>query len=380
MHYISATRKKSCAACVKSKRRCDLQLPSCRRCRTKNLDCTYHSTEPRDKAKAARPDWPVQVSALDSPARFQLHQHNTTLDPRFAGFSTDGEACANPQDTWGLPLPSNYCIPEPRITNNPWSHEFAPSFLNNEQVHYVIDTIRAFVPSLAYTGSTQFAHQSLWDLYQPEAYQDSVAIASLYLCKNNRNKSILTNMIGSKITDLISTSSSWTLSDHLAGVQALIIYQIIRLFDPDLNQQTQAEENNALLELWAAQLWKRSFDEPQAFTNDYDAWVFEESLRRTIAMSVFTRCAWTCMTKDGLVDQAPVLVRLPLTRDQGAWERTSEDLATRSPPMPQGQETLVAYGDFSQSWTVDHKVEQLDPFTKLLLAACRGADDPRLLA
>jgi hypothetical protein len=354
MHYISATRKKSCAACVKSKRRCDLQLPSCRRCRTKNLDCTYHSTEPRDKAKAARPDWPVQVSALDSPARFQLHQHNTTLDPRFAGFSTDGGACASLQDTWGLPLPSNYCIPEPRITNGPWSHEFAPSFLNNEQVHYIIGTIRAFVPSLAYTGSTQFAHQSLWDLYQPEAYQDSVAIASLYLCKNNRNKSILTNMIGSKITD--------------------------RLFDPDLNQQTQAEKNNALLELWTEQLWKRSFDEPQAFTNDYDAWVFEESLRRTITMSVFTRCAWTCMTKDGLVDQAPVLVRLPLTRDQSAWARTSEDLATRSPPMPQEQETLVAYGDFSQSWTVDHKVEQLDPFTKLLLAACRGADDPRLLA
>jgi hypothetical protein len=380
MHHISATRKKSCTACVKSKRRCDLKLPSCQRCRAKKLVCTYAPTGVRNQEKAVQPDLPVQVSALDSSAQFQLHNHNTNLDPLFANFSSHGEACKSLQGICHLPLPLDYCIPEPRISKGPWPHSFALSFLNNEQIRYIVGALRAFVPSLAYTGSTQFVHQSLWDLYQPEAYQDSVAIASLYLYKNSKNKNILTNMIGSKITDLISASSNWTLLEHLAAVQALIVYQIIRLFDPDLNQQTQAEKNNALLELWAAQLWKRSFNEPPAFANDYDAWVFEESLRRTTMISVFTRCAWSCMTKDGLADQAPVLVRLPLTRDLSAWERTSENLTTISPPIPGKQETLVAYGDFSQSWTVNHRVEQLDPFTKLLLAACRGADDPRLLA
>ena len=373
MHHISATRKKSCAACVKSRRRCDLRLPSCKRCQAKKLACTYPPTDARtrDKEKAARPDLPVQVSALDKPAQIQLHHHNTNLDPRLADFSNLGEACRNLQGTCHLSLPLNYCIPAPCIGNGPGQHGSAPSFLNNQQVQYITDALRAFVPSLAHTGSTQFVHQSLWDLYQPEAYQDSVAIASLYL---------LTNMIVSKITDLISNSSTWTLLEHLAAVQALIIYQIIRLFDPHLNQQTQAEETNAVLQLWAARLWKRSFNDPPVFTNDYDAWVFEESLRRTMLISVFTRCAWGCMTKEGLVDEAPVLARLPLTRDLDAWERTSKDSTERSLPISGEQQTLVAYGDFSQSWTGDYKVEQLDPFTKLLLAACRGADDPRLLA
>jgi hypothetical protein len=35
--------------------------------------------------------------------------------------------------------------------------------------------------------------------------------------------------------------------------------------------------------------------------------------------------------------------------------------------------------DFTNKWTHEKEVETLDPFGKLLLAACRGGDDPRLL-
>jgi hypothetical protein len=38
-----STRRKSCVACVKAKRRCDLQNPLCTRCNTRGLLCNYVS-------------------------------------------------------------------------------------------------------------------------------------------------------------------------------------------------------------------------------------------------------------------------------------------------------------------------------------------------
>jgi hypothetical protein len=42
-------------------------------------------------------------------------------------------------------------------------------------------------------------------------------------------------------------SITWILTEHLAAVQALIIYQTVRLYDPILNLQEQAESHNTLL-------------------------------------------------------------------------------------------------------------------------------------
>lgn len=60
------------------------------------------------------------------------------------------------------------------------------------------------------------------------------------------------------------------LLEHLAAVQTLIIYQIIRLFDPSLDGQAQAQKQNILLETWAAHLWKRFFNESALFANCYE--------------------------------------------------------------------------------------------------------------
>jgi hypothetical protein len=172
---------------------------------------------------------------------------------------------------------------------------------------------------------------------------------------------------------LISASRTWTLSQHLAAVQALIIYQIIRLFDADLNLQASAEGYNVLLESWTARLWKRVFNEPQSFHTPYASWVFHESLRRTIILSVFVRCCWSCVTRDGLANQVPVLSKLPLSTNSVAWDCEPENWWVG------GDDELTSYGDMAYMWTSEKEVEKLDPFAKMLLAACRGKDDPRLL-
>jgi hypothetical protein len=64
----------------------------------------------------------------------------------------------------------------------------------------------------------------------------------------------------------------------------------------------------------------------------------------------------------------------------GGVETHSEDRATQSLPLSREQETLVSYEDLSKTRTHYQEVEQLDSFGRLLLVACRCANDPRLLA
>lgn len=404
--YISSTRKKSCHGCVKAKRRCDLGYPFCKRCFVKGLDCEYPNAakatfrDPEVIIRQATPDFAGPAAGVtyvnEPPAPAIDASIDTDIDPLIftSGIPSDSSpetwsnsACQARSNTRDWRDDWNQELSQLRLRATAAHHIcrtllpeiWAPSYLNDSQVQTVIRGLCAFVPDLAFSGSTTFIHQNLYSREQPQAYQDAVALSALYLTCNPRNQTILANSIGSKISNLTATSSRWTLSEHLAAVQALIIYQIIRLFDPSLNLQAQAEKHNTLLELWSAHLWKRFFNERQNFKDSYECWVFAESLRRTVLISVFTRCGWSIHTRGGLADQVPVLARLPFTRDMEAWTCEPDDWNVRTLSFISQEEMLVAYGDLTMTWSHAEPVERLDPFGKLLLAACRGGDDPRLL-
>lgn len=432
--YISSTRKKSCRACVKSKRRCDLGYPYCKRCYSKGLDCVYpiasssssSATAPlrRKKPLSHEDQLPAEVVLRQGTPELQLPLAsvvasttgiNFVLDPIFdstdlesicfgatavesssGGSSSSAEGVDERWNTWEIqPTPQTAPLqwPIPQLTRELIPSIIAPTYLNSAQVFYIVQALLDFVPNMAYSGSTTFLHK---DLYQSQSqsherstFQDCVAISALYMAHNTRNQHILASTITSKISHLISTSKSWTLSQHLAAVQALIIYQVIRLFDTTLNLQDQAARHNALLELWTAHLWKRFFNESLSHTSCHNAFVFNESVRRTVMMSVFVRCAWSCVTRDGLVDQLHVLARLPITRDVGVWKDGGGEWGSMGLERMRERERLCSYEGFVEGWSIGGGadgdgdggggVRGLDAFSRLLLAACRGKEDPRLL-
>ncbi|PNP51196.1 hypothetical protein THARTR1_08100 [Trichoderma harzianum] len=51
--YNPPPRKKSCAACIKAKRRCDFAVPACLRCSQRQIQCEYPSRTPQAKVKAS---------------------------------------------------------------------------------------------------------------------------------------------------------------------------------------------------------------------------------------------------------------------------------------------------------------------------------------
>ncbi|EOA81267.1 hypothetical protein ACJQWK_10561 [Exserohilum turcicum] len=375
--YISSTRKKSCTACVKAKRRCDLGYPFCKRCFVKGLDCSYPNPSKtpvsvRDAEVVIRRTTP-DISLPATTAHHHVGAHepgNIALDPLALAASDESTLEAWLQDGDG-------CSTTPELCRTLMPSVALPVILNNQQTIIVVEGLCALVNHMAYSGTTHFLHRNLYPHdAQPAAYQDCVAIAALYMAQNVRNTSILVNSINAKISIMIREARNWTLMNHLAAVQALIIYQIIRLFDPSLGAQADAVKHNALLETWATDLLKRSFYDTLSFPDAHARWVFNESLRRTVFMSVFTRCAWSVFTKGGLADQVHILAAMPLTKDLGRWTR--QDTLCGIESIPSKDEDLVSYLDLSRDWSYDKSVKELGPFGKFLLAPCRG-DDQRLL-
>ncbi|KAH7406199.1 hypothetical protein DE146DRAFT_436125 [Phaeosphaeria sp. MPI-PUGE-AT-0046c] len=413
--YISSTRKKSCFACVKAKRRCDLGYPFCKRCCLKGYDCKYPNATPQDAASSARraghvpaevvirhatPDLttPPLASDADSAANIpsssapfiNFSADDARIDPFLFQTSDSSGSSSSPESFNDFQTYHDWVVEKPRemprtmprtpLTRMLVPENTCPSFLTDAQVVFIVRNMSAFVTTMADSGTTSFLHQNLYQSHEPQAYQDCVAISALYLNKTVRNQRILARAIGAKIASMAADAKTWTLPQHLAAVQAMIIYQIIRLFDPDLNLQQEAERHNNLLQIWSAELWKRAFEEPQTFESNHASWVFNESLRRTVMMSVFVRCGWSCLTRGGYADQVPVLARLPLTKDLDAWDCAQEDWNLRPVGFLGEEDMLMSYGDMAGSWSHDKRVEKLDPFGKMLLAACRGKDDPRLLS
>lgn len=391
--YISSTRRKSCHACVKAKRRCDLRYPVCKRCTLKDLECKYPvatSANGRPKAKGWESDVVVRqttpdiipfvgdATTSDTPP---ITSAPVRGDAKYtSGFILDDSSSDSNESPEKIESNDIYASLVEAMVPQIWE----PRILYPFQVNVIVNELCAFVPSMAYEGHTLFIHELLYQNWQPPAYQDSVSLSALYMAKTYKNARVLASSINHKILTLISTSSSWTLMEHLAAVQAMIIYQIIRLFDPLLNQQDIGHRQNALLELWAATLWKRSFHEPDPFLGTdtecrHQSWIFQESLRRTVIMSLFVKGAWSCYTKDGMCDIVPVLSRLPLTDDMGLWSLDTTEWIGRGVLTEQSKLRLTAYGDLVCGWKTKKSLEELDSSERLLFACRKAIDDPKIL-
>ncbi|KAF2814954.1 uncharacterized protein BDZ99DRAFT_458911 [Mytilinidion resinicola] len=386
LSYISATRRKACSACVKAKRRCDLGYPCCNRCFTKGLVCQYRGasasdalTQPEVVVRQTSPEiinrrhrfiTPSDSESVSSPREPRRLSAND-FESLFSGTQCPRSESSNypsPRHGSHADSPSLGHYQTPTLLS-PAPQIWEPCSLSNLQINFIIDQLSTYVRGFAYAGSTPFIHPTLYEKWQPAAYQDACALSALYILKTPRNKNTISSSISAKISALISSSSFWSLSDLLAAVQALLIYQIIRLFDGELDQRRVAAKHNAVLEKWAAELWRRSFAEPLSFPTEHQSWIFYESLRRTVLMSVFLRGAWSCVTNGGVCEQCPTLNRLPVTIDPELWELAEGDWEAEL--SARAAKSMSTYGQYALSFNPENQ-GALGVFERMLLVACRG--------
>lgn len=286
-----------------------------------------------------------------------------------------------------------------------------------------IPVFRTFVQRLQHwlvqwihDGHCPFIHRQLYaDGFFPSSMQDAFSAISIHQSCNSSNQDLIARIIQDRADSLIKNAGieegsgnlmSITVpvldtSQHLARVQALLIYQILRLFDKGVWQQTRAEEAMPTLLSWCQQMWDSATldsitTSPPATdflvkdTNQQNdvgngdpapriwrLWILSESIRRTWFTVMATISAYRTM-KDGWCECAGGIMftarrSLWLASSSSQWTticRTEDPLflpflgsrATLEACDPKEVDefgfscfTLIWGPEWVESWTEDHR-------------------------
>jgi hypothetical protein len=241
--------------------------------------------------------------------------------------------------------------------------------IRQEQIDFCISQFKAFIPQLVQQNRSPFIHPDSYQRVPPVAYQDLLGVSAMYCHKSPQNQIVIFSMLDSRISSLMQSSkSSWSAKDYLVGLQALIIYQIIRLFDGDVRQRANAERDMGILDAWTCQLhltenicYNDGFSE-----SPYRHWVFLESIRRTVTMSIMVQAMYS-LTKDGFCTSVPLMATLPVSVDGALWDAPEETWWQST--LGFGGD-LSTYQDFVNRWNGGQAL-YTDIYESILLGACR---------
>ena len=340
---MAPPRRKSCLNCVKGKRRCDAAVPQCQRCASKGLACDYLGAS--QLAPVSGP-----MSQL-SPGSGDLH----SISPEFLiddNLETSNEMDFN-SGTGLLPFIEEQGLDWSELQHMDDMEGYVnamPGAIASDDDHVITGAIYhsrvAFVsqqfktyPGMFYgRGQNPFIHRHMYDGYTPSAIYDALSSCALYCGKNKDNESLVFGDISRKVRQLKDEMQRPFLSplEHLASVQALLLYQIIRLLDGDVRQRADAESDEAVLISWNEQLQGRI--QPPSLSSELESlsdlqgamtisswqdWILSESVRRTVLTCYLLQGAYSFL-KFGYDKVSGKVDKLSFTAQSALWNAPSE--------------------------------------------------------
>lgn len=240
--------------------------------------------------------------------------------------------------------------------------------IKQEQLDFCVSQFKDIILQLVHQNRAPFIHHDSYQLAPPVAYQDLLGVSAMYCQKTPQNQTIIFSMLDSRISSLIrsSKSSLWSTKDYLVAVQAMIIYQIIRLFDGDIHQRAKAEGQFRILETWASHLHSTTNYGDTDSESPYQRWIFMESARRSVTMSIMLQAIYSIL-KDGYCTSVPQMTTLPVSVNGALWI-ASED-AWWETTLGLGGE-LITYQDFLAQWNGGQALFA-GTYESILMGACR---------
>ncbi|KAB5513094.1 hypothetical protein GE09DRAFT_1047205 [Coniochaeta sp. 2T2.1] len=296
-------RRKSCQACIKAKRRCDLGQPACIRCTQRLIECRYTpnntSTPPRsrlaatmDKRQSAASAEPISIppSALHSQEELQpaatqtdwdkvISDLTSTTDPAAmdanfdfldnddmdimqfihdtpAGSGEDLASCTPAFTIQRPPSPQynkvNFILQHPlkgddlELALLPVRERWKASPLSYTIAHrmqYSIDMVKDAPRRMVMELQTPWCHPELYRDNMPTSMQDALASSALHLSKTPRNSTVILHSLQSRISTLISSPSPPHPSPlyPLSRTQSLLLYLLLLIFDTSPLSRTLAD-------------------------------------------------------------------------------------------------------------------------------------------
>lgn len=226
--------------------------------------------------------------------------------------------------------------------------------------------------ALAEAGHTAFIHHT--QVGASTVLQDALAASALHAMRNPANVAIVKTEIARRASLLVDAVEAALACnppielDLLPPVQALLIYQCIRLFSTsDITQQAQAERDGARLSAWADRL--RQTISPFGPVNEWTDWIRQESVRRTAVFAetisgvyTFLKLGWDC---EGRVSQ------LGFTAQAALWEaRSAAEWREMWKTSRRLELTMSTFGHDTQG----ADPEDFDELGRVICATYRGLD------
>ena len=328
------SRRKSCEQCVKSKRRCDTSHP-CRRCCQRALDCHYPS--------------------------FGKSPSEKNLD-KFVG---PGKTLINGVQRGDF-IVAHYTAPMYDTLATIVTYQLSKSSLI-----YCVRQIQSCIPSLVTTSETPFIKQSTWTSTDFSPMQEAFSIAASYNCRNSQNEDMVHAVILKKSAEIFR-NEYWSFEEHLAAIQAMIILQIIQLFDGDIRLRAVAENRRIVLQDQILRLQQRQdYEIPvEVESSPWHKWVFLESVRRTVVAYWHVEAIYGAL-KNGFCDLVPLLATLPLAVNGKMWNAASE--LEWEGFSEKSRTTVLPYAEAMPFWSQYIKKDgNLEALQDALYVACKG--------
>ncbi|KAF2801217.1 hypothetical protein K505DRAFT_319975 [Melanomma pulvis-pyrius CBS 109.77] len=387
MAAISTSR--SCTRCNTAKRKCDRVTPSCRLCRRKKLECVY----PSERLSSFVP---IQTTsgASTPPELSLLNFESTSNELNISEFPPLSEAALDIANPPGSAPRINYCgawflAPETFMVDHT-PMPLPPNFKISDLKGFV-RLVEGWMAAWITTGSNPFIHAHLYRSNFPSCLQIAFTTLSAYLNRTQATTDMILRAVNDQASTLVSASdveagTSPDLLEDLAHIHALLVYQMVGLFDGDIRSRHLAEQRAAIftisldraIEKASRELrWDLLELDPNHLTLSltsqtslaeplWRSWIISESLRRTWLI-----CNGISASYDGLKQGwTPCNGDVMFTSREGLWSAGSA-LSWGKMCM---ERDVRFVGRFRAEWLFEVAPEEVDEFGKVMLESIYGRE------
>lgn len=252
-----------------------------------------------------------------------------------------------------------------------------PLTLDADTLRFLVTHLTSFPATFAETGTTPFVDLSIYEYRLPEAVTDIWALCAAASPGASSSKVFLAHVLDTKTVQLVrSANTAASFVELLTMVQALILALIIRLYAWEAPNDDETK-NDAFLKALGKltlRLWQQAPNQISASLTPRQAWLFGESVRRTILTSHMLRGTYTVI-RQGYFLHTTFVEALPFDLRTSLWDRLSspydpDDAACRVANIGT---KLVSYREYTDMWGYG-QVHGHTTFGALLLVACKGKD------
>lgn len=356
------SRQKSCTACAAGKRQCNRQTPQCGRCLARGIPCTYihgSTRQTHDRSPASSNDTPPSLDFSIPDFSDEMFEFTEPTEPWFLAYEAHDDF-----NSWLNLSPSLLAFPN----LSPMVKYPDAARIDKWSTERSFSCVREFSRTFAKHRRTPFIHARLYESDLPDVIADAFTVSVAYHHRTPQTEDMVFRILETKSSQIASRHyQHGPIADLLAAVQALLVFHTIQLFDGDIRQRSVAERNLTKLMAMVEQLRVRSIELESAST--WQAWIFGESLRRTIILAYFIQDIYQVL-KQGYCSNVPTLSVLPFTVGENLWEATTD--SSWQNKVKTSDLNVVLYGDFSIAWKNGRFQDNLSPFEMLLLRPCVG--------